>query len=119
MKRKRGKRGRTLREARTAAVIVTAAALGTVIGFHAAEAQTREPSRVLLQADEITYDSSAGLVTAKGHVEVSDDQRTLLANEVTYNENTDTVTAAGNVSLQDATGNVAYADSVELTQRPS
>jgi LPS-assembly protein len=71
---------------------------------------------VLLQADEITYDTAMGLVTAKGHVEISDDQRTLLANEVTYNENTDTVTAMGNVSLQDATGNVAFADSVELTQ---
>ena len=116
MKRKGGRRGRVLREARAAAVMVTAAAMGVAIGFHAAAAQTREPSRVLLQADEITYDTEAGLVTAKGHVEISDDERTLLANEVTYNENTDTVTAMGNVSLQDATGNVAFADSVELTQ---
>jgi LPS-assembly protein len=106
-----------LREARTVAVMATAAALGTAIGFHTADAQTRAPSRVLLQADEITYDTAAGLVTARGHVEVSDDQRTLLANEVVYNENANTVTASGNVSLQDATtGDVAYADSVELTQ---
>jgi len=117
VRRQRGKRGHILREARTAAVMATAAALGTAIGFHAAEAQTREPSRVLLQADEITYDTAAGLVTARGHVEISDDQRTLLANEVVYNENANTVTATGNVSLQDATtGNVAFADSVELTQ---
>jgi LPS-assembly protein len=117
VKRHRGKRGRILREARTAAVMATAAALGVAIGFHTAEAQTSEPRRVLLQADEITYDSEAGLVTAKGHVEVSDDQRTLLANEVVYNENANTVTATGNVSLQDAdTGNVAFADSAELTQ---
>ncbi|HMI95896.1 MAG TPA: LPS assembly protein LptD [Micropepsaceae bacterium] len=116
MKRKRGKRGHIWREARTAAVVVSAAAMGIAIGLHTAQAQTREPSRVLLQADEITYDTSTGVVTAKGHVEISDDERTLLANEVVYNENTDTVTATGNVSLQDATGNVAYADSVELTQ---
>ena len=117
MKRHRGKRGRLLREARTAAVMASSAALGIAIGFHTAEAQTREPSRVLLQADEITYDTQAGLVTAKGHVEISDDERTLQANEVIYNENTNTVTANGNVSLQDSTsGNVAFADSVELTQ---
>jgi LPS-assembly protein len=105
-----------LREARTAAVMVTAAAVGVAIGFHAAEAQTREPNRVLLQADEITYDTQAGVVTAKGHVEISDDERTLQADEVTYNENADTVTASGNVSLQDASGNVAFAESVELTR---
>ncbi|HXJ00117.1 MAG TPA: LPS assembly protein LptD [Micropepsaceae bacterium] len=96
--------------------LVAAGALGSAIGLGAAKAQTSEPPRVLLQGDEITYDSNTGVVTAEGHVEISDDQRTLLADKVTYDENTNTVTASGNVSLQDATGTVAYADSVELTQ---
>ena len=116
MKRKRGKRGRILREARTVATIVTAAALGSAASLSVAEAQTGEPSRVLLQADQIIYDSDAGVVTAEGHVEISDDQRTLLADQVIYNENTNSVSATGNVSLQDPSGNVAYADHVELTQ---
>ena len=116
MKRKRGKKKGIFQETRTAVTLLVAAAVGPVIGLGAAGAQTSEPSRVLLQGDAITYDSNTGVVTAEGHVEVSDDQRTLLADKVTYDENTDTVTASGNVSLQDATGNVAYADSVELTQ---
>ena len=116
MKQKRGRRGGISQETRKAVTIVTAAVLGTALGLSAADAQTMTPSRVLLQADEITYDTDTGLVTAKGHVEVSDDQRTLLADELTYNETTDTVTASGHVSLQDQTGNVAFADRVELTQ---
>ena len=90
--------------------------MGSAIGLGAAEAQTSAAEPRLLQADEVTYDSNTGVVTAEGHVEISDDKRTLLADKVTYDENTDTVIASGNVSLQDATGNVAYADSVELTQ---
>jgi LPS-assembly protein len=116
VKRKRGKRGQIHREARTGATLAAAAVLGTVIGFNAAEAQIAAPSRVLLRADEITYDSNTGVVTARGHVEISDDERTLLAEQVTYNENTDSVSANGHVSLQDASGNVAFADHVELTQ---
>ncbi|HYM18858.1 MAG TPA: LPS assembly protein LptD [Micropepsaceae bacterium] len=69
-----------------------------------------------MQADEITYDSQGRIVTAKGHVEIVDDQRTLRADEVTYNQATDQVSASGNVSLQDASGNVAFADRVELSR---
>jgi LPS-assembly protein len=76
----------------------------------------RAPQQILLKADEITYDSNARTVTARGNVEISDQDRTLLADQVTYDEVRDLVTASGNVSLQDATGNVAYADSVELTR---
>ena len=112
----RGKRGRIAREARAGMTLLVAASLGSAIGFGAAVAQTPQPNRVLLQADEITYDSDAGLVTARGHVEISDDQRTLLADSVTYDENANSVKASGNVSLQDDSGNVAFADSVELTQ---
>jgi LPS-assembly protein len=96
--------------------LTVAAALGSSIGLGMAQAQTGEPNRVLLQADTITYDSDSGVVTAEGHVEIVDDMRTLLADRVTYNENTNTVTANGNVSLQDETGNVAYANQVELTE---
>jgi len=75
-----------------------------------------ESRQILLQADQITYDTAKGLVTAQGHVEISDEQRTLLADQVTYDERGDRVTASGHVSLQDETGNVAFADQVELTR---
>jgi len=97
-------------------MLTVAAAFGSGIGLGIARAQTSEPSRVLLQADTVTYDSENGVVTAEGHVEIADDTRHLLADKVMFNENTNTVTASGNVSLQDETGNVAFADQVELTQ---
>ena len=116
MKPKRGRRQGDFRKTRRAATLVVAGALGSVVGIGAAAAQTEAPRRVLLQGDAITYDSNAGIVTAEGHVEISDETRTLLADKVIYDEKANTVTASGNVSLQDETGNVAYADSVELTQ---
>ncbi len=96
--------------------LTVAAALGSAMGLGFAQAQTGQPTRVLLQADTVTYDSDTGLVTAEGHVEIADQTRTLLADRVTYNENSDSVTANGNVSLQDGTGNVAFADQVELRE---
>ena len=104
------------KSARFAATAVAAgfALLLTISG--AAWGGEAEQRQILLKADEITYDSNARVVTARGHVEISDEDRTLLADEVTYDEVRDLVTATGNVSLQDATGNVAYADHVELTQ---
>jgi len=116
VKRRRGKRGRIHREVRNAATLAIAAALGAAMDFTTAQGQIPALSRVLLRADEITYDSNTGVVTAQGHVEISDDERTLLADQVTYDENTDSVSATGHVSLQDASGNVAFADHVELTQ---
>ncbi|HKQ45373.1 MAG TPA: LPS assembly protein LptD [Rhizomicrobium sp.] len=70
---------------------------------------------ILLQADEIVYDSEAKTVSAVGHVEISDSGRTLLAERVDYDQASDTVTARGHVSITDERGNVAFADHVVLT----
>jgi LPS-assembly protein len=70
---------------------------------------------VLVTADELQYEQDLGLVVAKGHVELSQDDQVLLADTVTYNERTDTVTASGNVSMTQPTGDVAFADYMELT----
>jgi LPS-assembly protein len=70
---------------------------------------------MLLEADEIVYDSEAKTVSAVGHVEIFDDGRTLLAERVDYDQASDTVTARGHVSIIDTKGNVAFADHVVLT----
>ena len=72
-------------------------------------------SPILLQADEVVYDSEANTVSAVGHVEIADEGRTLLADRVEYNQATDTVTASGHVTIPDTRGNVAFADHVVLT----
>ena len=75
----------------------------------------RKDAPILLEADEIVYDSDAKTVSAVGHVEITDDGRTLLADRVDYDQAGDKVTARGHVSITDTKGNVAFADQVVLT----
>ncbi len=70
---------------------------------------------VLLQADQATYYPDKHVVVATGHVEIDNAGRILLADTVTYDQNADVVTADGHVSLLDASGNVAFADHVTLS----
>ncbi|HET7086400.1 MAG TPA: LPS assembly protein LptD [Rhizomicrobium sp.] len=107
------------------AAAVRFAALGAcaLIPLMAQAAQLRAPSfqpinkeaPVLLQADEVIYDSEAKMVSAVGHVEISDEGRTLLAERVDYDQASDKVTANGHVVMTDARGNVAFAEHVVLT----
>lgn len=74
------------------------------------------PIPALISADSVTYDKDLGVVTASGNVEISQDGRTLIADTVSYNLRTDVVTASGNVSLVEVSGDVLFADFVELTK---
>lgn len=69
---------------------------------------------VLFQADEVQYDDQLGLTVAKGHVEISQGGQVLLADTVSYSQRTDTITASGHVSLLQPTGEVVFADFMEL-----
>jgi LPS-assembly protein len=69
---------------------------------------------VVFQADEVQYDEQLGLTVARGHVEISQGGEILLADTVSYNQRTDTVTASGHVSLLTPTGEIAFADFMEL-----
>ncbi|HET7593827.1 MAG TPA: LPS assembly protein LptD [Stellaceae bacterium] len=92
------------------AVLATAAVPAVAAGPE----RTTSGSPILFSADEVQYDDELGLVVAKGHVEISQNDQTLLADTVTYNQRTDTVTASGHVSLLQPTGDVIFADFVEL-----
>ena len=85
------------------------------IGTAAAQEQFDPDEPSLLTADEVTYDESLGVVVARGNVEVSQGQRVLKADTVSYNTRTRVVTASGNVSLTEPTGDVLFAEYVELT----
>jgi LPS-assembly protein len=69
---------------------------------------------ILFQADEVNYDDKLALTIAKGHVEISQNGQVLLADTVSYNQHTDTVTASGHVSMLLPTGEVMFADFMEL-----
>lgn len=92
--------------------LLASAGLAAGAAAYAAEAE-RAP--ILLQADEVVYDGNLGTVTASGHVEIADMVHVLRADSVIYNQNTDRLGAIGHVTLEDADGNIAFADTVDLT----
>lgn len=79
-----------------------------------AKGESEEPP-ILFSADQLTHDRELGITTATGNVEIIRGDRTLLADTVTYNEPRDFVTASGNIALVEPSGEVLFADYMELT----
>jgi LPS-assembly protein len=101
---------------------VLAACLALLIGWHEQAAGQTPVERgidrtapVLFRADSVQHDRDLGTVVATGNVEITQSERTLLADSVTYNQRTDRMSAAGNVSLLEPTGEVVFADFMELS----
>jgi LPS-assembly protein len=94
------------------ALIMLGAVLAAAAEFGAAHPDTNAP--ILFRADEIQYDEQLALTIARGHVEISQAGQVLLADTVSYNQRTDTVTASGHVSLAQPTGEIVFADFMEL-----
>ena len=84
-----------------------------------ASAQDITPSQadepVLLTADELTFNEELDLATATGNVEITQGDRVLLADTLTFNQRTNVVSASGNVILMEPSGEVIFAEFVELT----
>ena len=72
--------------------------------------------RLLVQANEMTYDRDRNTVSARGGVKIYSQGRILEADRVTFDRNTDRVLAEGRTKLTERDGTVAYADRFELTQ---
>jgi len=70
---------------------------------------------LLMKADSLIYDKNFGTVTASGNVEISQGHRLLIADTVFYNEGQDLMTASGNVTLMEPSGEVLFADYMELS----
>jgi LPS-assembly protein len=105
--------------ARRASYLVLAALLGGgSAGGASADVLKSSGSKsngpMAFQADEVEYDEQLSLTVAKGHVEISQGPEVLLADVVTYNQRSDTVTASGHVSLMTPTGEVIFAEYMEL-----
>lgn len=69
---------------------------------------------VLFGADTVNYDENLDVVTLTGNVEIAQGQRVVQADTVTYNQRANTVTASGNVRLLEPSGEVLFANYVEL-----
>lgn len=86
----------------------------SVVAQSAAPATQTTP--LLLSADEITYDEQTSQVTARGNVEVIQADRILRTDALTYNQASQVVAATGNVAIVEPSGDVIFADYVELSE---
>lgn len=71
--------------------------------------------QVQFSADALDYDSDADVVTATGEVRMTREGQRLRADRVVWNRKTGKVVATGNVAVANPQGDVAYGDSIELT----
>lgn len=66
-------------------------------------------------AEELTFDKVYGTITARGNVEVNQENAMLKADTVNYNVKTKEVSASGNVVIVHADGSVIFADYSKLS----
>lgn len=71
--------------------------------------------RITFSTDRLEYDTRADVVTAIGEVRMARSGSRLRADRVTYDRKTGRVVATGNVAVSNPGGDVAYGDSIELT----
>ncbi|URW76493.1 LPS assembly protein LptD [Sphingomonas donggukensis] len=71
--------------------------------------------QVQFTADSLEYEYNADIVTARGDVRMYRGGDRLRAGTVTWNRNTGKVVANGDIAVTNPQGDVAYGDSIELT----
>lgn len=78
--------------------------------------ESSENAPVDLMADNLQHDDRSNVVTASGNVMLVQAGRILRADEIRYFVDEDRVEASGNVVLNEKTGDIYFADSVEFTE---
>lgn len=66
-------------------------------------------------ADQLDVDQELGVITARGNVEVNYQDRTLIADTISYDQNADVLTASGNITMLEPSGDVIFAQHMELS----
>ena len=75
----------------------------------------RDPAKLYLDADKMSYDKDRDVVTADGGVVLYYKNRVLQGDHVRYDRKAKRVFASGHVKLTDERGNITYASRTELT----
>ncbi|MBB4642244.1 LPS-assembly protein LptD [Rhizorhapis suberifaciens] len=76
---------------------------------------TQTSEEIAFAADQLEYDDNTQIITASGNVQLSREGNRLRADRVVWNRSTGKVEAFGNISVTNPAGDVAYGDSIELT----
>lgn len=85
-------------------------------GLKGAAAKKNDPNaKMLMEAKELVYDYDHEVVTAVGGVDIYYDGRALQADKVIYDQKANRVKALGRVKMTERTGDVVYADSMDVT----
>ena len=79
------------------------------------DAATPDDDQVQFNAATLEYDNTSDVVTATGDVRMYREGDRLRADKVVWNRTTGQVVATGNISVANPGGDMAYGDSVELT----
>ncbi|TCP37364.1 LPS assembly protein LptD [Sphingomonas sp. BK235] len=74
-----------------------------------------EAEQVQFSAGALEYDTNADVVTATGDVRMTRGGERLRAERVVWNRESGKVVASGNVAVTNPEGDIAYGDSIELT----
>ncbi|MEX0955611.1 MAG: LPS-assembly protein LptD [Rhizobiaceae bacterium] len=77
--------------------------------------QVESDGQMLLEADTLTYDNDAGIVTAAGNVRIDYNGIRLVAQRVSFFRATRRLVAFGNVEIVDREGNKSFADEIDVT----
>ncbi|MDJ0613484.1 MAG: LPS-assembly protein LptD [Rhizobiaceae bacterium] len=74
-----------------------------------------EEEQLLLESDDLTFDTDRNLVIATGNVQIAYGRTTLVADRVEYNQQSGRVTAFGNVEILEPNGNRIFANEIDVT----
>jgi LPS-assembly protein len=74
-----------------------------------------DPDQVQFSAGALEYDTDSDIVTAKTDVRMFRQGSRLRADQVVWNRKTGQVVATGNIAVTNPEGDIAYGDSIELT----
>jgi len=85
---------------------------GAAVGMPALDFDEDEP--VTVEANEVGFDQQNAIVVARGNVQVVQGAYILSAQQLTYFQRSNLVKASGDVSILQPTGDVYFADQVEL-----
>ena len=95
------------------AYVATASSAYAEDGFLVGDPQ--DQSKLLLTANELTYNKDAERVIATGIVRLHYSGYKMVAQRVEYNQSTGRVIARGNIELIEPSGNKIYADELDVT----
>ena len=85
------------------------------VGDNSGGASPSDEKAVEFEADTLEYDNEADIVTASGNVQMAREGNEVRADKIVWQRTTGQVVASGNVKVTNPGGDIAYGDSIELT----